>query len=207
MIEINNITKCYGEKEIVRDFSLKIPDGDFIVFSGTSGCGKTTMLNIIGGFEPVNQGTVVVDGISLADSRKKKYLYKNTFGFLFQNFALVEQITVRENLELIHRKCREEISFEEALQKVGLNDCMDTKVYKLSGGEQQRVALARLMIKKCSIVLADEPTGSLDYENAKYVMEILANLNREGKTVIMVTHAGEFLSYANRVVHMNRPNG
>lgn len=203
MIEISSITKSYGEKQVFRDFSLEIEDGEFVIFSGESGCGKTTLLSIIGGLEAVDAGKVVVNGIDLADTCRKRALYKDTFGFLFQNFALVEQITVKENLELVHKKCRENLAFSDALKKVGLYDCLNTRVYKLSGGEQQRVALARLMIKKCRIILADEPTGSLDHKNAEYVMDILRQMNREGKTVIVVTHTEELFRYADRVVCLN----
>ncbi|WP_303826430.1 ATP-binding cassette domain-containing protein, partial [Ruminococcus flavefaciens] len=109
-------------------------------------------------------------------------------GFLFQNFALIENKTVLENLSIIKKKCRTNLSIEEALQRVGLADKINEKVYTLSGGEQQRIALARLMLKRCNVILADEPTGSLDRKNANAVMDILHTLHQEGKTIVLVTH-------------------
>ena len=130
-------------------------------------------------------------------------LYCEKIGFLFQNFALVEQKTVRENLALVKGKFRSPKTIEAAREEVGLADKIDSKVFTLSGGEQQRVALARLMIKKCDIILADEPTGSLDKANAVAVMEILKEMNTEQhKTVIMVTHDESLKSYGSRIIEL-----
>lgn len=202
MIEINNLCKAFGTKTIVKDFSMKIEDGDFVVLSGKSGCGKTTMLNMIGAIESMDSGEILVDGKNIANSKYQKEYFLTKVGFLFQNFALIENKTVKQNLEIVKNKCRAEISINEALEKVGLNDKLDSKVYKLSGGEQQRVALARLMIKKCDIILADEPTGSLDKENAKIVVDMLKYLNEQGKTVILVTHDEEIKKIGKRVVNI-----
>ena len=120
--------------------------------------------------------------------KNKKSFFADTVGFLFQNFALLENKTVKENLSLIKKSSRTKVSLKEALNRVGLSKEVNKKVYQLSGGEQQRVALARLMMKKCSVVLADEPTGSLDKKNRDIVMRLLHELNEEGKTVIIVTH-------------------
>lgn len=132
-----------------------------MVISGESGCGKSTLLNMIGGIETPDKGSIIVNGLMWQKRKKQKY-FKEVVGFLFQNFALLENKTVKENLEIIKKSGRTDISINEALEKVGLQKVINKKVYQLSGGEQQRVALARLMLKKCSIVLADEPTGSLD---------------------------------------------
>ena len=123
-------------------------------------------------------------------------------GFLFQNFALLENKTVRDNLEMIQKSGRSGVEITDALDKVGLRNVLDQKVYKLSGGEQQRVALARLMIKKCSLILADEPTGSLDKRNSDVVMSVLHDLNLQGKTVIVVTHDEEIVKRADNVVYL-----
>ena len=157
---------------------------------------------MIGGIEPVDSGKIIVDGIDITRRINKKKYYKNIVGFLFQNFALLENKTVRQNLELIQKTGRSEIKIDEALDRVGLGNSAEKKVYKLSGGEQQRIALARLMVKKCSLILADEPTGSLDKKNSDMVMEILHDLNREGKTVIMVTHDMTIVKEENFVIHI-----
>lgn len=188
MIEIRNLNKAFEDKVIFRDLNLEIETGAFLAVSGKSGSGKSTLLNMIGALEEADSGEMIVDGINITSRFNRRKYYKEKVGFLFQNFALVENRTVRQNLSLIQKSGRTDITIEEALEKVGLSGEIDTKVYKLSGGEQQRVALARLMIKKCDIVLADEPTGSLDPENSDVVMRVLKELNQAGKTVIIVTH-------------------
>lgn len=188
MIEIKNLNKAYGKHSIFQDFSLRIRDGEIAVISGESGAGKTTLLNIIGALEPFDGGQVVVNGIDINNPRNHRKYFAEQVGFLFQNFVLIEELSVRKNLEFVRKANASGIPIEEALRRVGLLDKIDSKVYTLSGGEQQRVALARLMIKKCNIILADEPTGSLDRKNAEHVLSILESLNAEGKTVLIVTH-------------------
>ena len=188
MIEIRNLTKQFGKQMLFHDFNLKIEDGEFVVVMGKSGCGKTTLLNMIGGIEAYDSGVIAVDGSVVGKRNTQLNYFRQTVGFLFQNFALVEQKTVKQNLEMIKPRYRTGCTMEEALERVGLADKTEEKVYRLSGGEQQRVALARLMLKKCSVVLADEPTGSLDRENADMVIQILKELNRQGKTILLVTH-------------------
>ncbi len=200
MIEIRDLCKRYDNKILFDKYNLAIQDGDFVIFSGVSGCGKTTLLNMIGSIEQPDSGKIIVDGVDIFDKGVQRKYLETKVGFLFQNFALVDNMTVRKNLELVSRKNREDITFEQALEYVALKDVLDTKVYKLSGGEQQRVALARLIIKKCSIILADEPTGSLDKDNAEVVIDLLKNLNKQGKTVIMVTHVEEYKCIGNKVV-------
>ncbi len=193
MVEIVNMSKSFHEKTLFKDYNLKIPDGAFVVIHGKSGTGKTTLLNIIGGLEKIDDGQVLVNGIDISKKKNKKNFYRYTVGFLFQNFALVDGKTVRQNLEMVSPTFRTDISIEDALTGVGLKGYDTKKVYTLSGGEQQRVALARLMIKKCELILADEPTGSLDPENTRMVMNILKNINKEGKTIIIVTHNEEIV--------------
>ncbi len=202
MIRIENLKKRFGEKVVFEDFSLNIDDGEFVVFAGNSGSGKTTLLNIIGGLEKPDSGRVIVDGEDIYTRKSKKLYYMYKVGFLFQNFALVENKTVRRNLEYVQKKSRMGMSVEEALKNVGLEDKINTLVYKLSGGEQQRVAVARLLYKKCDIVLADEPTGSLDADNAKIVLNYLHNLNSQGKTIILVTHDEKIISTEKKVVRI-----
>lgn len=203
MIEVRKLNKSFDEKVIFKDFSCEIKNGEFVVFAGKSGCGKTTLLNIVGALENPDEGEIFVNGVDIAKEKNKKNYFKNTVGFLFQNFALIENKTVKQNLTLVEKKQRTGISVNQALEKVGLAGKEYTPVYKLSGGEQQRVALARLMIKKCNIILADEPTGSLDRENANQVIDILNKMNVEGKTVILVTHDEEIIKKAKRVINID----
>ena len=202
MIEIQELTKTFADKTVFSNFSLTIEGGDFVIFSGPSGCGKTTLLNMIGALESLDKGRIIVDGLNLANKRNHLHYFRTKIGFLFQNFALVDNKTVAENLKLIRKNCKTDLTIEEALQLVGLEDKLHKKVYTLSGGEQQRVALARLMLKKCDIILADEPTGSLDKDNAQIVLEILKQLNQQGKTILLVTHDEEIKRQGKRVIHL-----
>lgn len=203
MIELKNICKSFGNRKIFDNYSVTIENGSFTIIIGESGCGKTTMLDMIGDIEKPDSGEIVVDGNSLAVLPQRIY-FRDYVGFLFQNFALIENRTVRENLNIIRKSNRTDITIEEGLRRAGLLDVADKKVYCLSGGEQQRVALARLMIKRCSLVLADEPTGSLDEKNGRIVMNQLHALNEEGRTVIMVTHDRKWLAEATQVIELSR---
>ena len=202
MISIRNLQKSFDDKVLFDNFNLDIPDGSFVVISGESGSGKSTLLNMIGGIEEPDSGTITVDGFDVTGKGSKRKYYRDVVGFLFQNFALLENKTVKENLEMIQKAGRSGVEIGEALDKVGLTDVLNKKVYKLSGGEQQRIALARLMIKRCSVILADEPTGSLDKRNSEVVMSVLHDLNLQGKTVIVVTHDENIVSRADNVVRI-----
>lgn len=204
MIEIQSLHKRFGDRVLFREANLTIKDGDFVIFTGPSGCGKTTLLNMIGALEPIDSGKIFVDGVDISQRKNQQAFFGEKVGFLFQNFALIEDKTVKANLEMIRPKNRSDVTIEEALQQVGLSDKLDHKVYTLSGGEQQRIALARLMIKKCDIILADEPTGSLDAENAATVMGILKDLNKANKTVILVTHDEKIKQQGRRVISLCR---
>lgn len=204
MIKIENLYKTYEDRTLFENFNLEVPDAGFVVISGSSGCGKTTLLNMIGGIEDPDKGKITVDGVVVTERKNRKIYFGEIVGFLFQNFALLENKTVRENLEMIKKSGRTETGIEEALEKVGLSSALNKKVYKLSGGEQQRVALARLMIKKCSLILADEPTGSLDAENSGIVMKILHEFNQKGKTVLIVTHSQEIVNAEKHVVRLGQ---
>lgn len=193
MIEIKKVSKAFGNKVVFNNFSLDIPDGSFIVFAGRSGCGKTTLLNMIGGLEKPDSGQIIVDGSDIYDRHKMVEYFTYKVGFLFQNFALVEDRSVYKNLQLVQKKARTDRTIDNILDELGILDKKDEPVYRLSGGEQQRVALARLMYKQCDIILADEPTGSLDNENAEAVMDILHRLNEQGKTIIVVTHSEKII--------------
>ena len=202
MIQIRNLTKKFNEKTLFSNFNLDIESGDFVIVSGPSGCGKTTLLNMIGAIEKFDGGTIIVDRIDIKNKKNHLHYFRTKIGFLFQNFALVDHKTVKDNLKLIRKDCKTNLSMEEALALVGIKNKINQKVFTLSGGEQQRVALARLMLKKCDIILADEPTGSLDKKNAEAVLDILKQLNRQGKTIILVTHDETLKKQGNRVVNL-----
>lgn len=202
MINIHNLNKAFGEKILFKDYCLNIDSEEFVVFSGVSGCGKTTLINMIGALEKIDSGTITVDGIDITQRKNQLSYFGHKVGFLFQNFALIEDKTVKENLKLIKKHNQSSVSIEEALTRVNLQNKINNKIYTLSGGEQQRIALARLMIKRCELILADEPTGSLDKKNAEIVMKILTDLNSEGKTVIVVTHDDYVKNIGRRIIEL-----
>ena len=200
MIELENVTKSFGDNLIFKDLSFKIERGELVAITGKSGSGKSTLLNMLGGLETIDSGSITVDGIDITNRKNLVEYFRTTVGFVFQNFALTENKTVKENLEIIKKFARNGVTIEEALASVGLKDKLNEKVYKLSGGEQQRVSLARVMIKKCSVILADEPTGSLDPENGNRIMDIFKKLNGEGKTVLIVTHDMKIAKKCRRII-------
>ena len=202
MIEIQKLSKSFGRKTLFQDFNLSIEQGEYVVFSGASGCGKTTLLNMIGSLENYDSGHILVDGLDIGNRKNQQKYLREKVGFLFQNFALMEDKTVMENLEIVKKSNRSAVSIEEVLEKVGMEGSQSSKVYTLSGGEQQRIALARLMIKKCDIILCDEPTGSLDRENGKKIMDLIMGMKQSGKTVILVTHDETYKSIGGRIVEL-----
>lgn len=202
IVVIKNLYKNYESHNLFQNFNLEIKEGEFIILSGVSGSGKTTLLNMIGGLESFDNGEILVDGIDISKRKNKISYFSKKVGFVFQNFALIEEKTVRQNLEIVQMKNRTKISIEKALELVGVREKIDSLVYTLSGGEQQRVALARLLVKKCAIILADEPTGSLDHKNAEAVIKILKILNNYGKTVLLVTHDESLKQVGDRVINL-----
>ncbi len=202
MIEGIELSKRFEGRVLFENFNFKIKSGEFVCFSGVSGCGKTTLLNMIGMIEPFDSGKLLIDGEAIVTPKQRMQYFQKKLGFLFQNFALVENKTVEQNLKLIRKQDRTSLTMEEALKRVGLSGVLKQKVYTLSGGEQQRVALARLFFKQSEIILADEPTGSLDEANANRIMQILKELHQEGKTIILVTHDEKIKRMAERVIEL-----
>ena len=202
MIEGIELSKRFEGRVLFENFNFKIESGEFVCFSGVSGCGKTTLLNMIGMIEPLDSGKLLIDGEAIVTPKQRMQYFQKKLGFLFQNFALVENKTVEQNLKLIRKQDRTNLTMEEALKRVGLSGVLKQKVYTLSGGEQQRVALARLFFKQSEIILADEPTGSLDEANANRIMQILKELHQEGKTIILVTHDEKIKRMAERVIEL-----
>ena len=208
MIEIKNLKKSFGSDVLFDGLNLTLESNKITAIVGASGCGKSTLLNIIGAIEPFDDGEVIVDGIDISKNKNKLLYFREKVGFLFQNFALVENKTVLGNMEIVNKNYRMKLSIEDCLKEVGLEDKINSKVCTLSGGQQQRVALARLMLKKCSIILADEPTGSLDKENGIKVFEILKSMNTEqNKTIVVVTHDLDFAQKCDTVIHLNNLAG
>lgn len=205
VIALESVDKKFGSHRVLYDFSLKVESGEMVAIRGNSGAGKSTLLNIIGLLEEPDGGEVYLNGCKSPNinSKKASLLQRNVIGYLFQNYALIDTMTVSKNLDIalqyVKAKDKEERK-ESALLKVGLQDKMQAKVYTLSGGEQQRVAIARLLLKPCEIILADEPTGSLDADNKKVILDLLLDLHRQGKTILIVTHDEEVANACQRVV-------
>lgn len=192
MIELKNISKSFGKKSIFKNFSLIINNGESVVITGRSGSGKSTLLNILSLIEPIDNGELFFNEnkIKKINTKETDKLMREEIGYLFQNYALIENDSVLENLKLAssYTKDKNKINYHNLLNQMGLNVDLNQKIYLLSGGEQQRVAIARLFIKPCNIIFADEPTGNLDDVNSNMVLDLLFELNRSGKTLVVVTH-------------------
>lgn len=203
MIELKNINKQFHDKKIFKNFNLKIETGDFIAIVGESGSGKTTLLNIIGLLEKKDSGDIIIDDQVNPNAKQTLLLQRNHFGYLFQNYALIENETVEKNLK-IALKYQSQINKKEqisqALKDVDLSNYEKKKIFELSGGEQQRIAMARIILKKCDYIFADEPTGNLDKKNRDQVFDILKRMNNEGKTILFVTHDLELAEKAKRII-------
>lgn len=205
IVKLENISKSYYQHNVFHDFSLEIDEGEFIIISGKSGSGKSTLCNIIGLLDKPDQGKVFIKDqeIDYKDSKIAKLLSKN-ISYLFQNFALIDNKTVGYNLELVYPSKKERKNnrrlIEEKLIEVGMEGTYDKYIYECSGGQQQRVAIARLLLKQGDIIICDEPTGSLDEENKMMVMNLICDMHKRGKTIIMVTHDKTLYSYAKRVI-------
>lgn len=194
--------KIFKGKTILEDVTLEVNEGDIILISGESGSGKTTLLNIIGGLEKPTSGKLIAGGKEITTAYQRTMLRRNMMGFVFQDYGLVDDETVKDNLNVISyiRKISEK-DMKQSLEKVGLDSSiLDHKVYELSGGEQQRVSVARALLKKAPILLADEPTGNLDRRNAELIFNLFSDLNKKGITVLCVSHDPEVGKYFSRRV-------
>ncbi|MDB3086487.1 ABC transporter [Clostridioides difficile] len=209
-IEVLNITKKFGKRYIFKNLNLSIEDGEFIAIVGQSGCGKSTLLNMIGLLEESDAGKIKIKGkdIPKIESRAATILRRNTINYLFQSFALINDMTIYQNLFLAMKFLNitdneKDKKIKEILKTVKLEELINEKVNTLSGGEQQRVALARTILKTGDIILADEPTGSLDYISSEIVFNLIKDLSKEyKKTVIMVTHSRDLANRADRIVNI-----
>lgn len=184
-IEIVNVTKKYGSKEIFTDLNLTFEAGKSYALIGGSGSGKSTLLNIIGRLEKIDSGKVLVDKQDIWKTKERTY-FKNTIGYVFQNYSLIENKTVYDNLKLLNKDKK---IISEILEKVGLStDYLKHKIYELSGGQAQRVAIARMLMKPRKIILADEPTGALDSEIGNEIINLLLSEAAKNNYVIIATH-------------------
>lgn len=211
MIQVNNVYKNYNTKktkiEVLKDVNLKIKEGEFISILGPSGSGKSTLLNLIGGLDLPNNGTVLVDDLEITRLGDKELAnFRNkTVGFVFQFFNLLPRVSALENciLPLIYSSTPvtdKKARAQNVLKLVGLEKRFNHKPSELSGGEQQRVAIARAIVTDPKIILADEPTGNLDSKTGEEIMEIFLDLNKKGKTIIMVTHEETLAKKTHKIV-------
>ena len=184
-IDLLNVSKSFGSRKIFTDLNLKFESGKSYALIGGSGSGKSTLLNIIGRLEKIDSGNVLVDEQDIWKIKERTF-FKNTVGYVFQNYSLIENKTVYDNLKLI---TKDKKIITDVLEKVGLSsDYLHQKIYELSGGQAQRVAIARMLMKPRKIILADEPTGALDGEIGKEIIRLLLNERDEDKYVIIATH-------------------
>ncbi|MEA3051677.1 MAG: putative transport system ATP-binding protein [Sphingomonadales bacterium] len=213
MLSMRELSRVYRtdtvETTALDRIDLEIADGEFVAIMGPSGCGKSTLLNVIGMLDSPTSGSYVFDGKEVAGLPEGKLadVRKQNIGFIFQSFYLVDELSVRENIELAllyhdvpasERRSR----VEAVMDKVGVAHRAKHRPSQLSGGQQQRVAVARALVGNPKLILADEPTGNLDTQHGEEVMKMLQALNREGSTIVMVTHSPAHADYAGRVVNM-----
>jgi len=213
MIRTQNLRKLYTTEEVettaLNNVNLEIRPGEFVSIMGPSGCGKSTLLNLLGLLDNPSEGDLFFldEEVGKYSERQRANLRKQNIGFVFQSFNLIDELTVFENVELpllylgvstSDRKRR----VEEALEKMQIMHRRNHFPQQLSGGQQQRVAVARAVVARPKLILADEPTGNLDSANGEEVMQILATLNEEGTTIIMVTHSPAYAEYGHRIVHL-----
>ena len=206
-ISFENVYKIYGngqnEIHALDGMSFSVEKGEFCVMVGPSGAGKTTLLNILGGMDTATSGTVMLDGADISRMTEKELtaLRRHDVGFVFQFYNLVPNLTARENVELAAEICQNSRDAAEVLGEVGLGGRMDNFPAQLSGGEQQRVSIARALAKNPKMILCDEPTGALDYKTGKAVLRLLEDTCRKkGKTVIIITHNSALTRIADRVI-------
>jgi putative ABC transport system ATP-binding protein len=213
MIKTNQLSKVFRTEEVettaLNNVNLEINDGEFVAIMGPSGCGKSTLLNIVGLLDNPTGGELWINGTEVArfSERNRTNLRKGNIGFVFQSFNLIDELTVYENVELplLYLKVsasERKQKVEEVLERMKITHRKKHFPQQLSGGQQQRVAIARAVVTKPKLILADEPTGNLDSANGEEVMNLLAELNQEGTTIVMVTHSPTDAERAHRIVHL-----
>lgn len=204
-IVLENINKTFGEKSLFSNFNVTIEDNTIVGIFGESGAGKTTLLNMIGIIEPIDDGIIYFDDQRINYKKDQRKLLKNNISFIFQNFGLLENESVRNNLMMLSKFDRvkkdvAEVRIKSVLGTLGLHYQLDQKVFTLSGGEQQRIAIAKVILKDSSLILADEPTASLDDKNKQFIMEQLVKLKELGKTIVIVSHDTQIKQICDQVI-------
>ena len=213
MIKTEKLTKLFTTEEVqtkaLNEVTLQVEQGEFVAIMGPSGCGKSTLLNILGTLDSPTSGSFSFEGkqVDKMNENQLTALRKGNLGFIFQSFNLIDELTVYENVELplIYmgiKAGKRKVRVNKVLEKVNLLHRVNHYPQQLSGGQQQRVAIARAVVTDCKLLLADEPTGNLDSVNGIEVMELLSDLNRQGTTVIIVTHSQRDAMYAHRVIQL-----
>ena len=213
MIKTEKLQKIFKTEEVetwaLHDVTLEIKEGEFVAIMGPSGCGKSTLLNILGLLDNPTNGVYTLNGedVSKYTEAQRTNLRKGVIGFVFQSFNLIDELNVYENIELpllymgVPKEERKQ-RVEEAMKRMDISHRVKHFPQQLSGGQQQRVAIARAVVANPKIILADEPTGNLDSKNGKEVMDLLTQLNKEGTTVVMVTHSQHDAGYATRTINL-----
>ena len=208
-LEINNLCKGFGEAdsrvEVLKDISFGVEKGEICVMLGPSGSGKSTLLNIVGGIESADSGSVRVgeDELEAMNEKKLSGYRRKHLGYIFQSYNLIGNLTVKENIEVGGYLTDDPLPLDDLIKKLGLWDHKDKVPNQISGGQQQRTAIGRAMIKNPDILLCDEPTGSLDYSTSKEILKLIEEVNAEyGNTVVMVTHNDAIKNMADRVIRL-----
>ena len=213
MLKIENLVKSFSTTEVVtialNGVNMEVKEGEFVAIMGPSGCGKSTLLNILGLLDNPDEGNYRLDGEEVARLREaeRTRLRRGRIGFVFQSFNLIDELTVEENVDLQLKylnlpKAERKQRVLEILRQVNMSHRAKHYPRQLSGGQQQRVAIARAVVGRPRLILADEPTGNLDSKHGKEIMELLAQLNAEGTTIVMVTHSQRDAAYAHRTIHL-----
>ena len=208
-IEFENVTKSYGSGnakiDALSEVSFHVDEGDFCVLLGSSGAGKTTLLNMLGGMDTITSGRIYFDGKDISSLKKKELVEyrRHDVGFVFQFYNLIPNLTALENIEIAAQLCKNPIPAEDALSMVGLSERSGNFPAQLSGGEQQRVSIARALAKNPRLLLCDEPTGALDYVTGKAILKLLYDLSKEhNTTVIIITHNQAIAPMADRIIRI-----
>lgn len=211
MIKLSKVYKSFDKRVVLSDVALSVSNNEYVCITGESGAGKTTLLNLIGLLDKPDSGEVSINDKTHFTPREILKLRRNFFGYIFQDYLLMNDKTVQENINISKNILKyengkqDEKDINEIMEKVRLDSAyLNKKVYQLSGGEQQKVAIARMLLKPYELVLADEPTGNLDYKNKNEIIEIFKEIKKNGKTIICVTHDNDVADSADRVINLSR---
>ena len=211
MIKLSKVYKSFDKRVVLSDVALSVSNNEYVCITGESGAGKTTLLNLIGLLDKPDSGEVSINDKTHFTPREILKLRRIFFGYIFQDYLLMNDKTVQENINISKNILKyengkqDEKDINEILERVRLDSAyLNKKVYQLSGGEQQKVAIARMLLKPYELVLADEPTGNLDYKNKNEIIEIFKEIKKNGKTIICVTHDKDVADSADRVINLSR---